>query len=341
MTLSSTTVKDTYNGDGSTTDFATTFTFWNSSELKVILVSSSGSETTWTEGTEYDVTGGSGTTGTVAASTTGTDYTPDTGEQLVIKSNVLDVQETDLPAGGAFPSSQVEEELDRMTRRIQQKEEIFDRTAQLSEGSTFTGPMTLPDPDGGKLLGWGSTTNDLGNFAAADVSLTTISTFMDGLLDDPDAATARTTLGATTVGGNLFTVTDASSGRAVLGVVIGTDVQAYDADTLKADTADTLTVGYNATENDAGTKSTGTFTPDPADGNFQKAVNGGAHTLAPPGSTCTIVIQYTNNASAGAVTTSGFTLVDGDTISTTDGDDFLFFITVVNSFSHLHVKALQ
>ncbi len=118
-------------------------------------------------------------------------------------------------------------------------------------------------------------------------------------------------------------------------------LQGYDADTLFADTSDTLTVGFNATEHDAGTQTTGTFTPDPADGNFQKAVNGGAHTLAPPGSTCSICIQYTNNASAGAITTSGFTQTTGDTISTTDGDDFLFFVTRNNSFSHLHVVALQ
>tara|TARA_R100000808_G_C2087441_1_gene109097 strand:+ start:14 stop:649 length:636 start_codon:yes stop_codon:yes gene_type:complete len=129
--------------------------------------------------------------------------------------------------------------------------------------------------------------------------------------------------------------------KADLSLEIGTDVQAYDADTLKADTADTLTKGFNATEYDKGTITSGTYTPDPADGNFQKAVNNGAHTLAPPATTCSIVIQYTNDSSAGTITTSGFTKVDGDTISTANGDDFLFFITRVNGFSLLTVKALQ
>ena len=46
MTLSSTTVKTLYNGDSSTKAFSTGFIFWNSSELEVILVSSSGNETT-------------------------------------------------------------------------------------------------------------------------------------------------------------------------------------------------------------------------------------------------------------------------------------------------------
>jgi hypothetical protein len=122
---------------------------------------------------------------------------------------------------------------------------------------------------------------------------------------------------------------------------IGVTVQGYDADTLKADVSDTLTVGFNATEYAAGTKSSGTFTPDPANGNFQTATNGGAHTLAVPASTCSICIQYTNNSSAGAITTSGYSKVTGSTISTTSGDDFLFFITKIGTFSHLHVQALQ
>ena len=58
MTLSSLTVKTSYAGDDATTDFATGFGFWNSSDLSVILVSSSGYETTYVEGTNYSVTGG-------------------------------------------------------------------------------------------------------------------------------------------------------------------------------------------------------------------------------------------------------------------------------------------
>lgn len=143
-----------------------------------------------------------------------------------------------------------------------------------------------------------------------------------------------------TVGAN-WTVVQANIDGALVTTDIGVTVQAYDADTLKSDTTATLTRGFNASEYDAGTKTTGTFTPDPANGNFQKAVNGGAHTLAPPGSSCSIAIQYTNNGSAGAITTSGFTKRTGDTLTTVNGDDFLCFITRVNGFSHLHVQALQ
>lgn len=112
---------------------------------------------------------------------------------------------------------------------------------------------------------------------------------------------------------------------------------------VKDDEDKNLTAGYTATADDDGTKSSGTYTPAPAGGNIKTIVNGGSFTLAAPTATgdYTIIIQMTNNASAGSVTISGFTKQTGDSLTTTDGDDFFLFITKINGFTLLTVQALQ
>ena len=100
-------------------------------------------------------------------------------------------------------------------------------------------------------------------------------------------------------------------------------------------------VGFSATTFDLGTNASGTETLDESNGNFQKGVNGGAHTLAPQSNDSTIVVQYTNNASAGTLTVSGYDTVTGDSLTTTNGHDFLLFSTVIGSFQNLNVVALQ
>lgn len=119
------------------------------------------------------------------------------------------------------------------------------------------------------------------------------------------------------------------------------EAEGVDADILKADTADTLTAGFDTTDHNGGTQSSGTYTPDPADGNSQYIVNGGAFTLAPPASSTTIVLHITNNGSAGAITTSGFTKKIGADFTTTDADEFLCTMTRANGVSVLYVEALQ
>ena len=143
-----------------------------------------------------------------------------------------------------------------------------------------------------------------------------------------------------TYDGTQFQISKAIAVASLVSSDIGVTVQGYDADTVKSDATATFTAGYSATPYNAGTKSSGTYTPDEANGNFQYAVNGGAHTLAPPTNNCTIIVQYTNNASAGAITTSGFTKKSGS-FTTTDGDDFFCYITKLNGFSSLTIEALQ
>lgn len=108
-----------------------------------------------------------------------------------------------------------------------------------------------------------------------------------------------------------------------------------------ADTA--LTAGYTTTAVDDETKSSGTYTPSPNGGNMRRIVNGGAFTLAAPttGGDYTMVIEVTNNGSAGAITPSGFTRAVGDSLTTTNGHKFLLFITKLNDVAVLQRVALQ
>lgn len=110
---------------------------------------------------------------------------------------------------------------------------------------------------------------------------------------------------------------------------------------LRSNVSATLTAGFAHTSFNAGTKTSGTFTPAFANGNTQHVINGGAHTLDPPTETCVIRIKYTNNASAGSITTSGFNKVDGTAPSTTDGEQFIAVIEVIDGDSLLTWKALQ
>jgi hypothetical protein len=57
MTISSTTVKNSYNGDGSTATFTYTFKIFADSDLQVIIRSALGTETVKTLTTHYTVTG--------------------------------------------------------------------------------------------------------------------------------------------------------------------------------------------------------------------------------------------------------------------------------------------
>ncbi|MEM7644249.1 MAG: hypothetical protein AAF366_17240, partial [Pseudomonadota bacterium] len=114
-----------------------------------------------------------------------------------------------------------------------------------------------------------------------------------------------------------------------------------DPDTLKSDETATLTAGYTVTPHDTGTVNAGTLTPDAANPGLQFYTNDGAHNLAPPADSCSIQIKVTNGANAGAITPTRFTNSDASALTTTPGDKFMLYITVIGADSVLDVRALQ
>ena len=91
---------------------------------------------------------------------------------------------------------------------------------------------------------------------------------------------ALTNLGGTTVGVAVFKAANAAAARTAIGAVIGTDVQAYDADTAKTDVAQSFTAAQRGTV--VALTDGATITPDFALGNNFSVTLGGNRTLANP-----------------------------------------------------------
>lgn len=197
MALSSTTTRSRYNGDGSTTSFATGFKFLLNSHVKVVLRSSSGTETTWVEGTQYTLTGaGNANGGTVTVSTSPTDYTPASGERLIIYRDAPLTQPDALPLGGAFPSTTVEQMADRLTMIAQQLSEKIGRSLLLPVSSSPSG-LSLPEPSADNVLGWNSDGTALENKTPNTSAYITLPlSVANGGTGSATAADARTALGA-------------------------------------------------------------------------------------------------------------------------------------------------
>lgn len=88
---------------------------------------------------------------------------------------------------------------------------------------------------------------------------------------------------------------------------------------------------------------TGNVTLDPGNGQMQNITNGGAFTITAPSHDGAIVLDIVNNASAGAITWTGFTSEanHGDPLDTTNGHKFRVSITTNNSVSTYIIHALQ
>jgi len=136
MTISSTTVKNSYNGDGSTATFTYTFKIFANSDLQVIIRSSNGTETTKTITTHYTVTGAGNAGGGSVIFTSGN--IPTSTETVVLRRNIPQTQSIDYIANDPFPAESHEEGLDRATMAIQQLQEEVTRSLKLSRTNTMT-----------------------------------------------------------------------------------------------------------------------------------------------------------------------------------------------------------
>ena len=176
MTVSSTTTKNSYSGDGSTTTFAYAFKIFADADLTVILRSAAGTETVQTLTTNYTVTNAGNASGGNVVFVTA----PASGVTVVIRRNMAQTQSTDYTANDPFPAESHEDALDRLTFIAQQQQEELDRSIKLSRTNTMTSTEFTVGATAraNKILAFDgngelSVTQELGTYRGTDATTTT------------------------------------------------------------------------------------------------------------------------------------------------------------------------
>ena len=140
MTVSSTTTRVSYSGNGVTTAFAVPFYFLANSDLLVMLRSSSGVETTQVLNSNYTVTGA----GVLTGGTVTMISAPALGVTIVISRNAPLTQTTDLLPNDRLPAESIETAFDKVTMLTQQLDEVVDRSLKFPLSDATSISSTLP-----------------------------------------------------------------------------------------------------------------------------------------------------------------------------------------------------
>ena len=167
MTVSSSTNKVSYSGNGSLTTFAYSFKIFDQDDLTVILRAADGTETTQTITTHYTVTG----VGVASGGNVVFGSAPASGVTVVIIREQPLTQGLDLVPNDPFPAESLEEALDKLVFMSQKHEEELGRAIKASRTNTLTGSeFTISATDrANKLFSFDSSGNlsiaqELGTF---------------------------------------------------------------------------------------------------------------------------------------------------------------------------------
>jgi len=136
MTISTTTIKNSFTGNASTTAFTYTFPINTTSEISVIERSTLGVETIKAEGTgstNYGIANNGSAGGVVTMVTA-----PAAGVTLILRRNTALTQETDYVANDPFPAETHEDALDKLQMQTQELQEQADRSFKISRTNTIT-----------------------------------------------------------------------------------------------------------------------------------------------------------------------------------------------------------
>lgn len=223
MSLSSTTMKNNYTGNGTTNVYAYGFKIFDEDDLRVIVVDSDGVETVLTKTTDYTVSGvlssSGGNVTLVNASQAWLDssgYLKTGYSMVIIRSPELKQESYFRNQGSYFPETH-ESQFDKIVMLLQLLNNGVSRAPKLKETSTATAP-SFPTPSAGKGLYFDAdgnlqvTTLNINELTLSDTLVDTINVTAgvadaakvprtadaDGLLDDSFIRGTSTTSGAAT-----------------------------------------------------------------------------------------------------------------------------------------------
>ena len=196
--------------------------------------------------TDYTVSGGSGSTGTIAMTVVGASG----GSTVVLTRSIPLERTTDFPTSGPFDVTSLNEELDRITAINADLNDEVNRSLRLTDADAAAN-LTLPTvaSRAGKVLAFDLTTGDLVNgpstagvttVAAAAADIATLADIQDGTVATnaiTDAAAIKTNI--TTVAGIAANVTTVAGNTANVNTVAGINA---DVTTVASNNANVTTV---------------------------------------------------------------------------------------------------
>ena len=215
MTISTTTNRVTYTGNGATTAFSFPYAFFAQADLVVIeTIIATGVQTVKALTTDYTISGSVDALGHYSSGGTLTAVAaPASTKTWTIYRDVEAVQETDLVENDPMPAESLEAALDYQTMLNQRTRDIAARSLQQPEGDSATIDRLPAKVD--RASTYLAFDADGDPIAGTDPTGYPASSFMATVLDDTTAALARATLGAVGVGENIaFPATQVPSGDA-------------------------------------------------------------------------------------------------------------------------------
>jgi hypothetical protein len=213
MTVSSTINREQYATNGVTTAFTIHFPFFNDTDVNAIFVDAMGDATALTLNTDFTVSGGGGTGGSLVATTA-----PAGGGTLTIYRDIPFTQEDDYVEDDPLPADTLEGGFDRAAMRDQQLKDGQERALSFPVTVAPDVLAELPTPSADQFLGWASDGKSIVNRTIAGVGVVVKATNGQAVAGSNDTdymtpATTKATLqGAEYDTGSVSTAAGAAEG---------------------------------------------------------------------------------------------------------------------------------